>query len=49
MYIHDGVNVPFQLKPEATDSTIRLAGTIRWFGGDPDNDGPLWIMEGSST
>ena len=26
--------------PEAIDSAIRLAGTIRWFNGDPDHDPP---------
>ena len=27
--------------PEAIDSAIRLAGTIRWFDGDPDLDPPF--------
>ena len=27
--------------PEALDSAIRLAGTIRWFDGDPDHDPPF--------
>ena len=27
--------------PEAIDSAIRLAGSIRWFDGDPDHDPPF--------
>jgi hypothetical protein len=27
--------------PEAIDSAIHLAGTIRWFNGDPDHDPPF--------
>ena len=27
--------------PEAVDSAIRLAGTIRWFDGNPDHDPPF--------
>ena len=30
--------------PEAIDSAIRLAGTIRWFDGDPDLDPPFDLI-----
>jgi len=30
--------------PEAIDSAIRLAGTIRWFDGDPDHDPPFDLI-----
>jgi len=30
--------------PEAIDPTIRLAGTIRWFDGDPDHDPPFNLI-----
>ncbi|KAF9646287.1 hypothetical protein BDM02DRAFT_3188951 [Thelephora ganbajun] len=30
--------------PEAIDSAIRLAGTIRWFDGDPDYDPPFDLI-----
>ena len=30
--------------PEALDSAIRLAGTIRWFDGDPDHDPPFDVI-----
>jgi len=30
--------------PEAIDSAIRLAGTIRWFDGDPDHDPPVDLI-----
>ena len=30
--------------PEAIDSAIRLAGTIRWFNGSPDHDPPFDII-----
>jgi hypothetical protein len=30
--------------PEAIDSAIRLAGTIRWFNGDPDHDPPFDLI-----
>ena len=30
--------------PEAIDSAIRLAGTIRWFDGDPDHDPPYDLI-----
>ena len=30
--------------PEAIDSAIRLAGTIRWFDGDPEHDPPLDVI-----
>ena len=30
--------------PEAIDSAIRLAGTIRWFDGDPNHDPPFDLI-----
>jgi hypothetical protein len=30
--------------PEAIDSAIRLAGTIRWFNGSPDHDPPFDLI-----
>jgi len=30
--------------PEAIDSAIRLAGTIRWFDGDPDHNPPFDLI-----
>jgi len=30
--------------PEAIDSAIRLAGTIRWFDGDPDHNPPFDVI-----
>jgi len=30
--------------PEAIDSAIRLAGTIRWFDGDPDQNPPFDVI-----
>jgi hypothetical protein len=30
--------------PEAIDSAIRLAGTIRWFNGNPDHDPPFGLI-----
>jgi hypothetical protein len=30
--------------PEAIDSAIRLAGTIRWFNGDPNQDPPFDLI-----
>ena len=30
--------------PEAIDSAIRLAGSIRWFDGDPDHNPPLDLI-----
>ena len=30
--------------PEAIDSAIRLAGTIRWFDGNPDHDPPFDLI-----
>jgi len=30
--------------PEAIDSAIRLAGTIRWFNGDPDQNPPFDVI-----
>ena len=30
--------------PEAIDSAVRLAGTIRWFNGDSDNDPPFDLI-----
>ena len=30
--------------PEAIDSAVRLAGTIRWFDGEPDHDPPLDLI-----
>ena len=33
--------------PEAIDSAVRLAGTIRWFDGDPNHDPPFDLIVSS--